>query len=238
MKRHEENGIAIASYLANQRKVKKVNYPGLPDHPQHALARRQMSGFGALISFELGSKRSVALFKGGILMERRRRWLAGGREQNRAHTAHSEDALAGCRRLLRDVAAQRALDSLLQQTASVDSHTQPRDPSASLTDGARHVEQDLRIGGTLTEHGQGHVVTGLLGGRGERALEPPRQGMKPQKAAIQVSEERDEQIAPVDMGDFVREHGAELLARPARPRHRKQNRRLQHANRNRRGDDV
>ncbi len=62
MKRHEENGIAIASYLANQRKVKKVNYPGLPDHPQHALARRQMNGFGALISFELGSKDNAAKF--------------------------------------------------------------------------------------------------------------------------------------------------------------------------------
>jgi len=62
MKRHEENGIAVASYLANHRKVKKVNYPGLPDHPQHALAKRQMSGFGALISFELGSKDNAAKF--------------------------------------------------------------------------------------------------------------------------------------------------------------------------------
>src|SRR5205823_14278517 len=62
MKRHEENGVAIASYLAKQRKVKKVNYPGLPDHPQHALARRQMNGFGALISFELGSKDNAAKF--------------------------------------------------------------------------------------------------------------------------------------------------------------------------------
>ncbi len=62
MKRHEENGIAIATYLAHQAKVKKVNYPGLPDHPQHALARRQMNGFGALISFELGSKENAAKF--------------------------------------------------------------------------------------------------------------------------------------------------------------------------------
>ncbi|HEX7151079.1 MAG TPA: cystathionine gamma-synthase [Thermoanaerobaculia bacterium] len=55
MKRHEENGVAMANYLANHGKVKKVYYPGLPDHPQHELARRQMNGFGALISFELGS---------------------------------------------------------------------------------------------------------------------------------------------------------------------------------------
>ena len=55
MKRHEENGVAMANYLSNQARVKKVYYPGLPDHPQHDLARRQMNGFGALISFELGS---------------------------------------------------------------------------------------------------------------------------------------------------------------------------------------
>ena len=55
MKRHEENGMAMANYLANQKKVKKVFYPGLPDHPQHELAKRQMNGFGAMISFELGS---------------------------------------------------------------------------------------------------------------------------------------------------------------------------------------
>jgi cystathionine beta-lyase/cystathionine gamma-synthase len=55
MKRHEENGGAMANYLANHAKVQKINYPGLPDHPQHELAKRQMNGFGALISFELGS---------------------------------------------------------------------------------------------------------------------------------------------------------------------------------------
>jgi len=55
MKQHEENGRAMAKYLAGQSKVQKVNYPGLPEHPQHELAKRQMNGFGALISFELGS---------------------------------------------------------------------------------------------------------------------------------------------------------------------------------------
>jgi len=55
MKQHEENGRAMAAYLAKHPKVKKVYYPGLPDHPQHELAQRQMGGFGALISFELGS---------------------------------------------------------------------------------------------------------------------------------------------------------------------------------------
>jgi cystathionine beta-lyase/cystathionine gamma-synthase len=55
MKRHEENGQAMANYLANHTKVKKLYYPGLADHPQHDLARRQMNGFGAVIAFELGS---------------------------------------------------------------------------------------------------------------------------------------------------------------------------------------
>jgi cystathionine beta-lyase/cystathionine gamma-synthase len=54
MKRHEENGVAMANYLANHSRPKKVYYPGLPDHPQHELAKRQMNGFGALISFDLG----------------------------------------------------------------------------------------------------------------------------------------------------------------------------------------
>ncbi len=62
MKRHEENGIAMANYLSHHPKVKKIYYPGLPDHPQHALAKRQMNGFGAMISFELGSKENAAKF--------------------------------------------------------------------------------------------------------------------------------------------------------------------------------
>jgi len=62
MKQHETNGVAMANYLANHPKTKKVNYPGLPDHPQHELARRQMNGFGALISFELGSYANAKKF--------------------------------------------------------------------------------------------------------------------------------------------------------------------------------
>jgi cystathionine gamma-lyase/cystathionine beta-lyase/cystathionine gamma-lyase/homocysteine desulfhydrase len=55
MKQHEANGMAMANYLAHHTKVKRIYYPGLTDHPQHALAKRQMNGFGALISFEMGS---------------------------------------------------------------------------------------------------------------------------------------------------------------------------------------
>ncbi len=62
MKSHEENGNAMAGYLNNHPKVKKVYYPGLPTHPQHALAKKQMNGFGSMISFELGSKENAKKF--------------------------------------------------------------------------------------------------------------------------------------------------------------------------------
>jgi cystathionine beta-lyase/cystathionine gamma-synthase len=54
MRRHDENGRAIAEWLSGQKSVQKLYYPGLPSHPQHALAKRQMSGFGGMISFDLG----------------------------------------------------------------------------------------------------------------------------------------------------------------------------------------
>ncbi len=55
MEQHEKNGRAVARFLNGHRKVEKVFYPGLPEHPQHELAKKQMSGFGALITFESGS---------------------------------------------------------------------------------------------------------------------------------------------------------------------------------------
>jgi cystathionine gamma-lyase/cystathionine beta-lyase/cystathionine gamma-lyase/homocysteine desulfhydrase len=55
MERHNASAQALAEYLAAHPKVTRVHYPGLPSHPQHDLARRQMRGFGGLIAFELGS---------------------------------------------------------------------------------------------------------------------------------------------------------------------------------------
>jgi cystathionine beta-lyase/cystathionine gamma-synthase len=55
MERTNTNSMAIAEHLAGHSKVKSVIYPGLSDHPHHALARRQMRGFGGLISFDVGS---------------------------------------------------------------------------------------------------------------------------------------------------------------------------------------
>jgi cystathionine gamma-lyase len=55
MQRHNTNGMALAEFLASHRKVRHVYYPGLSSHPQHELAKRQMRGFGGMVSFELGS---------------------------------------------------------------------------------------------------------------------------------------------------------------------------------------
>jgi cystathionine beta-lyase/cystathionine gamma-synthase len=54
MKRHEENAIALAEFLARAKGVSAVHYPGLAAHPQHDLAKRQASGFGGIVSFVPG----------------------------------------------------------------------------------------------------------------------------------------------------------------------------------------
>jgi cystathionine beta-lyase/cystathionine gamma-synthase len=56
MRAHDANGRTVAQWLATHPKVKRVVYPGLPSHPGHALASRQMSGFGGMISFDVGSE--------------------------------------------------------------------------------------------------------------------------------------------------------------------------------------
>lgn len=55
MEQHDRSGRIVARFLAEHKKVKKVFYPGLPDHPQYELAQQQMSGFGSMITFETGS---------------------------------------------------------------------------------------------------------------------------------------------------------------------------------------
>jgi cystathionine gamma-lyase/cystathionine beta-lyase/cystathionine gamma-lyase/homocysteine desulfhydrase len=59
MEIHDRSGRIVADFLSKHKKVKAVFYPGLADHPQHALARRQMSGFGSMITFETGSLKNA-----------------------------------------------------------------------------------------------------------------------------------------------------------------------------------
>ena len=60
MEAHNLTGKTLAMYLSEKKQVKKVYYPGLTDHPQHTLAKKQMSGFGAMISFDLGSLKAAS----------------------------------------------------------------------------------------------------------------------------------------------------------------------------------
>ena len=55
MEQHDKTGRAVAAFLEEHPKVKKVYYPGSASHPQHVLARRQQHGFGGMVSFDVGS---------------------------------------------------------------------------------------------------------------------------------------------------------------------------------------
>jgi cystathionine beta-lyase/cystathionine gamma-synthase len=54
MRQHDASGRAVAAWLTHRPEIRRVYYPGLPSHPQHELACRQMTGFGGMISFDLG----------------------------------------------------------------------------------------------------------------------------------------------------------------------------------------
>jgi len=62
MRQHDENGRAVAAFVSGHKKVQKVYYPGLSSHPQYDLAVRQMSGFGSMITIDLGSLESAKTF--------------------------------------------------------------------------------------------------------------------------------------------------------------------------------
>ena len=62
MKQHEENAKAIAAFCSQHPAIQATHYPGLPTHPQHALAKQQMTGFGGMISIELGSLEKAKAF--------------------------------------------------------------------------------------------------------------------------------------------------------------------------------
>jgi methionine-gamma-lyase len=61
IERHNQNALAVARALESHPAVRRVIYPGLPSHPQHELAARQMSGFGGMVAFELASGREAGV---------------------------------------------------------------------------------------------------------------------------------------------------------------------------------
>jgi cystathionine beta-lyase/cystathionine gamma-synthase len=94
MKQHDENGRVVADFLKEHPAVKQVFYPGLEEHPQHELAKRQQSGFGSMISMELGSLERANEFakklKLGLLAE-----SLGGVETLICHPATMTHAAVG-----------------------------------------------------------------------------------------------------------------------------------------------
>jgi cystathionine gamma-synthase len=67
MRVHAENTAVVVDFLTKHSAVERVYYPGLPDHPGHEIARRQQSGFGAMLSFELaGGEPAVEAFLSGL----------------------------------------------------------------------------------------------------------------------------------------------------------------------------
>jgi cystathionine beta-lyase/cystathionine gamma-synthase len=63
---HSQNGLALAQMLVGHPKVRHVYYPGLPSHPQYDLARRQMRGFGGMLTFDLGSLEAAGRVLGAV----------------------------------------------------------------------------------------------------------------------------------------------------------------------------
>jgi len=94
MQQHDINGRAVAEYLRKHPKVEKVLYPGLTEHPQHELAKRQMKGFGSMITFETGSlenaKKMLKQVKVCVLAE-----SLGGVETLISHPASMTHAALG-----------------------------------------------------------------------------------------------------------------------------------------------
>ncbi|HZI89929.1 MAG TPA: PLP-dependent aspartate aminotransferase family protein [Candidatus Polarisedimenticolia bacterium] len=61
MERHNANGLAVARFLVQHPRVRRVYYPGLPEHPGHEIAARQMSGFGGVLAFEVEGDRAATI---------------------------------------------------------------------------------------------------------------------------------------------------------------------------------
>ncbi|NPV43300.1 MAG: methionine gamma-lyase [Firmicutes bacterium] len=107
MEKHNENALRIAEFLEEHPKVERVFYPGLPSHPQHHLAKKQMKGFGGMMSFEI---------KGG--------YEAGKKLMDSVKLCHLAVSLGD-------------VDTLIQHPASMTHFVVPREErlKAGITDG-------------------------------------------------------------------------------------------------------
>jgi cystathionine gamma-synthase len=90
MRVHCENAMAVAQFLAAHPRVKAVHYPGLPSHPGHEIAKRQMSAFGGMMSFRVRGGRDAALAVTAKMKVFTRATSLGGVESLVEHRASSE----------------------------------------------------------------------------------------------------------------------------------------------------
>jgi len=91
MQKHEENGRAVAEYLATHKKLSQLNYPGLKTHPQYDLAVKQQKGFGSMLSLDLGSRDAAGRFLGALKVFLNAESL-GGVESLASHSATTTHA--------------------------------------------------------------------------------------------------------------------------------------------------
>jgi cystathionine beta-lyase/cystathionine gamma-synthase len=126
MARHNASAQAIAEFLAGDRRVSQVHYPGLPAHPDHSIARAQMAGFGGMVCFDLGGDYDRAARTFDRLRVIKRAASLGGVESLislpvlTSHWRHSDDQLkaAGITRgMLRLSVGLEDVDDLIEDLA-------------------------------------------------------------------------------------------------------------------------
>ncbi|HET7105065.1 MAG TPA: aminotransferase class V-fold PLP-dependent enzyme, partial [Terracidiphilus sp.] len=91
IRQHEENGRAVAEFLAAHPKVGRLAYPGLKSHPQYDLAVKQQKGFGSMLSFDIGTREAAARFLGAMKIFLNAESL-GGVESLASHSATTTHA--------------------------------------------------------------------------------------------------------------------------------------------------
>ena len=92
MRAHSDNAMQLATFLSDHPRVDVVHYPGLPDHPGHALAARQMSMFGGMLSFEVQGDQAAAMRAAARVRLFTRATSLGGVESLIEHRASIEGA--------------------------------------------------------------------------------------------------------------------------------------------------
>jgi len=90
MRAHSSNALALARYLTSHERIEAVHYPGLPAHPGHDVAARQMSGFGGMLSLQVRGGRDDAMSLAARLLIITRATSLGGTESLIEHRASVE----------------------------------------------------------------------------------------------------------------------------------------------------